>query len=238
MPHDATKVFTSQHNTASTCATPLASHLKFFTKCFSPSYMCFCPWGGFMMEKMVVLSRMHPLPKLLHVLPGLPCQAVDWATKCLNHHKQHNFGTAGHGNLGLGEELESVQSWQNMLVLMASNSSVQAAIASAYYKACCFSCQNVESKIVVLAVLWYPLRRSCIIGGKWRQYVRIYIYIWTAEIIWYKMQLTGCSYLVLQSRQCFGVWPRSPMPHLFLIAKCSPDDAYLVLGVFLPRFTA
>ena len=54
-----------------------ASHLKFFTKCFSPSYMCFCPWGGFMVKKMVVLSRMHPLPKLLHVLPGLPCQAVD-----------------------------------------------------------------------------------------------------------------------------------------------------------------
>mmetsp|Transcript_9466 Transcript_9466/g.16238 ORF Transcript_9466/g.16238 Transcript_9466/m.16238 type:complete len:81 (+) Transcript_9466:1008-1250(+) len=55
----------------------LASHLKFFTKCFSPSYMCFCPWGGFMVKKMVVLSRMHPLPKLLHVLPGLPCQGVD-----------------------------------------------------------------------------------------------------------------------------------------------------------------
>jgi hypothetical protein len=54
-----------------------ASHLKFFTKCFSRSYMCFCPWGGFMVKKMVVLSRMHPLPKLLHVLPGLPCQAVD-----------------------------------------------------------------------------------------------------------------------------------------------------------------
>ena len=29
-----------------------------------------------------------------------------------------------------------------------------------------------------------------------------------------------CSHLVLQSRHLFGVWPRSPMPHLFLISTC------------------
>ena len=34
-------------------------------------------------------------------------------------------------------------------------------------------------------------------------YIYIY-YIWTAEVIWYKTQLTGCSYLVLQSRHVFG----------------------------------
>ena len=32
----------------------------------------------------------------------------------------------------------------------------------------------------------------------------IYIYIWAAEVIWYKTQLTGCSYLVLQSRHVLG----------------------------------
>ena len=32
----------------------------------------------------------------------------------------------------------------------------------------------------------------------------IYIYIWAAEVIWYKTQLTGCSYLVLQSRDVLG----------------------------------
>ena len=31
----------------------------------------------------------------------------------------------------------------------------------------------------------------------------------------------------------FGVWPRSPMPHLFLIANCFACDAYLFLGVYL-----
>ena len=29
-------------------------------------------------------------------------------------------------------------------------------------------------------------------------------YIWAAEVIWYKTQLTGCSYLVLQSRHVLG----------------------------------
>ena len=31
----------------------------------------------------------------------------------------------------------------------------------------------------------------------------------------------------------FGVWPRSPMPHLFLIANSFACDAYLFLGVYL-----
>ena len=35
-------------------------------------------------------------------------------------------------------------------------------------------------------------------------YIYIYIYIWAAEVIWYKTQLTGCSYLVLQSRHVLG----------------------------------
>ena len=30
------------------------------------------------------------------------------------------------------------------------------------------------------------------------------MYIWAAEVIWYKTQLTGCSYLVLQSRHVLG----------------------------------
>ena len=36
----------------------------------------------------------------------------------------------------------------------------------------------------------------------------------------------------------FGVWPRFPTPCLLLVAKCFTWDAYLVLGVFLPRVTA
>ena len=35
-------------------------------------------------------------------------------------------------------------------------------------------------------------------------YIRLYIYIWAADVIWYKTQLTGCSYLVLQSRHVLG----------------------------------
>ena len=35
-------------------------------------------------------------------------------------------------------------------------------------------------------------------------HVYIYIYVWAAEVIWYKTQLTGCSYLVLQSRHVLG----------------------------------
>ena len=35
-------------------------------------------------------------------------------------------------------------------------------------------------------------------------YVYMHLYIWAAEVIWYKTQLTGCSYLVLQSRPVFG----------------------------------
>ena len=48
-------------------------------------------------------------------------------------------------------------------------------------------------------------------------FLETYIYIWAANHICYITQLTGCSYLVLQSRNVF---------------------AYLVLGVFLPRFTS
>ena len=35
-------------------------------------------------------------------------------------------------------------------------------------------------------------------------YIYSYMYIWAAEVIWYKTQLTGCSYLVLQSRHVLG----------------------------------
>ena len=34
-------------------------------------------------------------------------------------------------------------------------------------------------------------------------YIYIYIYI-AAEVIWYKLQMSGCSYLVLQS--CHVFW--------------------------------
>ena len=60
-----------------------------------------------------------------------------------------------------------------------------------------------------------------------------------AEDIWHTTQLTGCSYLVLQSHNTFWVWPRFPAALVFIsIAKCFTCDAYLVLGVFLPPFTA
>ena len=35
-------------------------------------------------------------------------------------------------------------------------------------------------------------------------YIIIYVHMWAAEVIWYKTQFTGCSYLVLQSRHVFG----------------------------------
>ena len=39
-------------------------------------------------------------------------------------------------------------------------------------------------------------------------YIYIYVYIYiAAEVIWYKLQLTGCSYLVLQSSHvCWETW--------------------------------
>ena len=58
--------------------------------------------------------------------------------------------------------------------------------------------------------------------------------IWAADLIWYIPQLTGCSYLVLQSRSVF--WGLTSFSNALLAfsSKCFTWDAYLVLGVFLP----
>ena len=37
--------------------------------------------------------------------------------------------------------------------------------------------------------------------------------IWAADFTWYIPQLTGCSYLVLQSVAFFGVWESDPVFH-------------------------
>lgn len=80
-----------------------ACHLKFFSKSFAPSHMCFCPGGSFMVKEMLAVtmsSGMEPLQDvLLHLFPWLPCRVVCWATKCLGqNHQQHDFGTALHCN--------------------------------------------------------------------------------------------------------------------------------------------
>ena len=67
-----------------------------------------------------------------------------------------------------------------------------------------------------------PIPSHEILVGSWLSYglsTRLLFssIIWAADHICYITQLTGCSYLVLQSRNVF---------------------AYLVLGVFLPRFTS
>ena len=72
-------------------------------------------------------------------------------------------------------------------------------------------------------------RKPWLMNDLYYIYVYLYIYI-AAEVIWYKLQMSGCSYLVLQSCHVFWVWPRSPMPHLFSIAKCFACMATLFSG--------
>ena len=56
-----------------------------------------------------------------------------------------------------------------------------------------------------------------------------------ADFMWYITPLMGCSHL---QSVFVGVLPRSPRPRLLLVARCFALDAYLVLGVWLPRFTS
>ena len=66
------------------------------------------------------------------------------------------------------------------------------------------------------------------------QWIKHIKYMWAADLIWYKTQLTGCSYLVLHSRHVFlGSDLVLQCCACFWIAKCFTHDAYLVLGVFL-----
>ena len=70
-------------------------------------------------------------------------------------------------------------------------------------------------------------------------YLYIYIYIYEPrKLFGTKRNWRGVPTSFSSPVTFWGVWPRSPMLHLFLIAKCFTFDAYLVLGVFLPRFTA
>ena len=72
----------------------------------------------------------------------------------------------------------------------------------------------------------------------------VYIYIWAAEVIWYKTQLTGCSYLDLQSRHVLGGLPsfsnaelvfNSQMLHVRFLPRSRgvPTSFYRLIMIFL-----
>ena len=67
--------------------------------------------------------------------------------------------------------------------------------------------------------------------------IYMYIYIYERRKIFGTYAIEGVP-VVPQSHSTFGDLTPFPTPHLFLIAKCFTCNAYLVLGVFLPRFTA
>ena len=92
---------------------------------------------------------------------------------------------------------------------------------------------QINKNYVKIFRIWHNMAFACICD-----YNHCIWGIWAADFIWYITSFRSVPTSFSSPVAFFGVWPRFPTPRLLLVATCFTWDAYLVLGAFLPCFTA